>query len=185
MENEIMRKIYLLNLFLILILFSSCINKYGSVEIITEPKGALIYLDGENIGKKSPSTINKIPFGKHIITLKIFGYKDEDIEIELSLSNRKISINKVLTQITSTIQIESEPEGARILFDGDDINKLTPSVIENIPYGYHKISLYKAPYVPFDEEIYVDSDKKVFKFSLQKIKFKEIEKTLKILIILL
>ncbi|HON83910.1 MAG TPA: PEGA domain-containing protein [Caldisericia bacterium] len=89
-----MRKIYLLNLFLILILFSSCINKYGSVEIITEPKGALIYLDGENIGKKSPSTINKIPFGKHIVTLKIFGYKNEDVEIELSLSNRKILIIK-------------------------------------------------------------------------------------------
>jgi len=49
--------------------------------------------------------------------LKIFGYKDENIEIELSLSNRKISINKVLTQITSTIEIESKPVGARILLD--------------------------------------------------------------------
>lgn len=172
-----MKKIYLLNLLLILILFSSCINKYGNIEIITVPDGALIYLDGINTGKKTPSSLNKISFGKHIITLKLFGYKDEEIVVELSSLNKKISINKILTQMTSTIEIDSEPEYARILLDGDDINKLTPSVIENIPYGYHKISLYKTPYIPFEEEIYVDSDNKIFKFNLQKIKFKEIEKS--------
>jgi len=172
-----MKKFYLLNLLLILILFSSCINKYGNIEIITQPRDALIYLDGINTGKKTPSSLNKISFGKHIITLKLFGYKDEEIVVELSSLNKKISINKILTQMTSTIEIDSEPEYARILLDGDDINKLTPSVIENIPYGYHKISLYKTPYIPFEEEIYVYSDNKIFKFNLQKIKFKEIEKS--------
>ncbi len=34
-----MKKIYLLNLLLVFILLSSCINKFGSVEIITKPEG--------------------------------------------------------------------------------------------------------------------------------------------------
>ncbi|MGC8942867.1 MAG: PEGA domain-containing protein [Caldisericia bacterium] len=67
--------------------------------------------------------------------------------------------------------MDSEPEWAMVFIDNIYTNKMTPCSIENVTYGKHKISLYKTPYIPIEQEISVDNEKILLNFKLTKIHF--------------
>lgn len=48
----------------------------GVVSFRTDPSGAIIYLDGEEYGAKTPAAINNIPQGQHTYTLRKEGHLD-------------------------------------------------------------------------------------------------------------
>ncbi|NLI55583.1 PEGA domain-containing protein [bacterium] len=172
------KKIYLLSILIILSLtFSSCIIKYGRIEINSEPQGAKMYLNGEDTGRLTPCVLEKIEFGEYEIVLKKFGFKDTKLDVKVD--KRAILLNLTLSPLFSTLDIDSEPKWAMVFIDDFDTNKLTPCTIENISYSKHKINLYKTPYKPIEEEILVNNEKMSFHFKLQKIPLKESEKYLK------
>ena len=88
----------------ILFLFSGCQQYYspspigsalGSIEIVSSPPGARIYLDGEYTGYSTPYTLTNISSGYHYVTLILSNYVDyndiirvqdnKNIKLEISL----------------------------------------------------------------------------------------------------
>jgi hypothetical protein len=51
------------------------VEEYGRISIFGLPHFAEIYLDGEFVGKM-PSTVEVIPSGAHVVTVKMADYKD-------------------------------------------------------------------------------------------------------------
>jgi hypothetical protein len=70
--------------------------KTGSLNIMSEPGGALIFLDGKGLGLKTPNKISEVEEGEHLISLEKDGYqqgkqsvivlaqKSNDVHITLS-----------------------------------------------------------------------------------------------------
>lgn len=85
----------------VLFLFSGCQHHYhpspigstlGSIEIVTSPPGANIFLDGEYIGHSTPYTLTNISSGHHIITLILSGYINYNDIIRVE-DNKTINLN--------------------------------------------------------------------------------------------
>lgn len=114
----------------------------GSVLLQSTPSGANIFLDGTNISKLTPSTIQNIGEGLHQFTLKLSGYKDTTINITIIKNqqvNKTITLTKVIT--TGSVLLQSAPSGAQIFLDGANTGKLTPSTIQGIEEGLHQVTL--------------------------------------------
>jgi len=68
----------------------------GSVYIISEPPGAVIFLDGNRIAK-SNFIIDEVPPGPHKITLELSGYEKSEKTVDIK------------TGLTTAVQIRLKP----------------------------------------------------------------------------
>ncbi|MCX7796003.1 MAG: PEGA domain-containing protein [bacterium] len=117
----------------------------GALVVFSEPLGADVYIDGRYYGK-TPITIQRIPVGRKIVTLKMAGYADwsDDILIETGQISQ---INAVL-KLAGTLQVSSNPPGARVYLNGKDIGT-TPLSNSSIPEGTHNLSIELFGYKPW------------------------------------
>ena len=103
----------------------------GKVSIVSEPKGALIYLDGVATKYKTPATLKGVSGGKdHVILLEHEGYrasyerfhldKDTEKKIELKMDKGKPRPGRYV------LRFETEPDGAKVSINGYPMKKHTP-----------------------------------------------------------
>ncbi len=101
------------------------------VSVNSDPKGALIYLDGVATRHKTPALLKDMAAGKdHVILLEHEGYrasyerfhlnKDEEKTIELKLEKGKPRAGRYV------LRIETEPDGAKVSINGYPMKKHTP-----------------------------------------------------------
>ncbi len=114
----------------------------GSVLLQSTPSGAQIFLDGTNISKLTPSTIQNIGEGLHQFTLKLSGYNDTTFNITI-IKNQQVNETIILTKeiTTGSVFLQSSPSGAQIFLDGSNTSKLTPSTIQDVEEGLHQFTL--------------------------------------------
>ncbi|MCX5844579.1 MAG: PKD domain-containing protein, partial [Deltaproteobacteria bacterium] len=73
----------------------------GSISISSDPLGATIYLDNVNQGV-TPKSLEKIPFGVHVVKLTLDGYEDWSGNVELTAASPSASINPKLSPVPPT-----------------------------------------------------------------------------------
>lgn len=117
----------------------------GALVVFSEPSGADVYIDGRYYGR-TPITIQRIPVGRKIVTLKMSGYADwsEDVLIETGQISQ---VNAVL-KLAGTLQVSSSPSSARVYLDGKDLGT-TPLSNSSIPEGTHNLSVELFGYKPW------------------------------------
>jgi DNA-binding beta-propeller fold protein YncE len=59
-------------------------EKFGSIEVSSNPKGAKIYLDGKDTGKVTDALLEKVPVGVHSLKLVLAGFEDYSTNINVS-----------------------------------------------------------------------------------------------------
>lgn len=123
----------------------------GSVQFVSVPSAASIYLDGTDTGEKTPKTISGISSGYHTFTFKLSGYNDSSGEVTV-LSGSTVQAYLSMTALTPTVgalNITSHPVmDAEVFIDGID-QKVTSSgatIIHDIPPGSHMYALKLAGY---------------------------------------
>ena len=103
----------------------------SSIEVLSDPPKAMVFLDGVDTGKKTPFTLKKVPAGlDHVIMLSLDGKTsvfdrlklEADVpgKIELKLEDG----DKLEGRLK--VRFESEPEGATVSINGYPMNKKTP-----------------------------------------------------------
>jgi len=117
----------------------------GALVVFSEPSGADLYIDGKYYGK-TPITVQHIPVGRKIVTLKMPGYADwsDDIFVEPG----EISQVNAVLKLAGTLQVSSNPSGAKVYLDGRDIGT-TPLSNPSIPEGTHNLSIELFGYKPW------------------------------------
>lgn len=106
---------------------------YGNLVIHSRPeKGAQVFIDGKNINKKTPCTINKLASGSHILTLRKKFY--EPISKRITVKSGKKTKKQITMKASyGEISIETNP-AAQIYQDeekiefGDVHKRLMPGV---------------------------------------------------------
>lgn len=124
----------------------------GSVQFVSVPSGAAIYLDGGVTSSGlTPKTIDGISAGTHSFTLKLAGYNDQSGTVIVqsgSLAYAYASMT-VLTPTKGALNITSHPVmGAEVFIDGVDYKVTTSgaTLITDISPGTHQYTLKMTGY---------------------------------------
>lgn len=120
----------------------------GSIQFVSLPVGAEVFLDGADQGVKTPVTITNISSGAHTFTLKLAGYNDASGSVTV-IGGSTVQVYMELSPVTPTtgsLYAASMPLSAEIFIDGIDQNLTTPATITNLPVGSHTVKLTKTGY---------------------------------------
>ena len=128
----------------------------SSVLVESEPTNATIYLDGSEVGI-TPDTLNPIIPGRHLVEVKMDGYKVWSKSIMVK-ANKENTLTAALQILTGSILIESEPAKARIFLDGEEVGT-TPESCRYITPGQHEMELKMDKYEVWREIINVEAGK--------------------------
>ncbi len=118
----------------------------GAIRVNSTPANAGIWLDGENTGTFTNTTLLTVPIGTHDITMEKSGFVTP---VTRSITVEKDEVTDVffaLTQQAGSISVTSSPGEAWIWLDGGNTSVLTNSTLHTIPVGSHEIRLVKSLY---------------------------------------
>ena len=123
--------------------------RVGNIYVDSQPRGALILVDGASTGSKTPSLLESQSVGRHKIALRLPDHQSSETQIEVGLGRTDtVRLNLVLSP--ARLQLTSVPPGAKILIDGSAHGQ-TPKAIELTP-GQHRIQLIKEGYESHESE---------------------------------
>jgi DNA-binding beta-propeller fold protein YncE len=130
--------------------FLGLIREY-SLRLTTEPDKAEMTVNGKSVGFTPLLFSSKSPLVS--FALKKDGYKP--VKDEIFLSQVNTDKHYILDRLGRNLEVESTPQGAKVLLDGQEIGKRTNCVISYVPFGVHKITLAKENYAKWEDSIEV------------------------------
>jgi hypothetical protein len=117
----------------------------GSLNINSYPvMDAEVWIDGKNTGLLTSglTIVTDIPPGTHSYKVTLSGYKDSTGKFDVKAGQTTtLNVEMIPLIDIGTLEITSEPSGARIWLDEKDTQRVTPATIVNLVKGDHK---YKA-----------------------------------------
>lgn len=85
----------------------------GSLNVSSDPPGAIIWLDEKNSGKQTPGVLENVPSGEHIVSLTLKGYSSVKVSV-LVPPGQSTSLKCILSAIQTTAVSVAEPPSERI-----------------------------------------------------------------------
>ncbi len=136
----------------------------GTLNIITDPEGASIMIDGKLTGNTTPATIEKLKLNTDLrLTLSKPDYEDFEQVVNLKTSKPQ----KISTKLTSIkpqmgiLNIESAPAGATVLLDGTDTGRTTPAQLANLSPKKYEVTLKMKGYEDWTKSFDVAANESV------------------------
>jgi sugar lactone lactonase YvrE len=116
------------------------------IEIYTEPKEAMIKIDGKEIGLSPKIARTTIP--KVVIEISKEGYKPfkEEVFVTSSPTKKEYKLEKA----GMDVELRSTPVGAKVYLDTADTGKTTNCVLPNVPFGLHKLTIKRENYADWE-----------------------------------
>ncbi|MCL6100788.1 MAG: PEGA domain-containing protein, partial [Bacteroidetes bacterium] len=120
----------------------------GKIMVDSNPSGALIYLDGKNMGSKTPSYLNGLTYGSHSITLKLNLYIDGKIGLFVNGDYTNTIFYDFVSdpQNFGSIQCSSNPDSCNIYINDSLTSKKTPYYFGKLKPGSYKIKFTHYDY---------------------------------------
>ena len=111
----------------------------GKMKITSSPSGALVYIDGVKVGQ-TPFVKDDVLVGTHKIRIQKDGYESQNktLIVKENLNNLDVTLIKVDSK---TINIYSNPSGAKVKLDGVDVG-YTP-LTKTVSKGKHWVYVEK------------------------------------------
>ncbi|MFB0507738.1 MAG: PEGA domain-containing protein [Thermodesulfobacteriota bacterium] len=136
------------------------VKKFGSIEVKSNPPGAQVFLDGEELGTLTPTVIKDVTAGeKHEIKVAKKGFKPWIKMVEPE-DNKPLPIEVPLERLLTAIIVKSTPSGASVFLDGVEHKEPTPTVIEQVTAGEkHEIKVAKKGFKPWVKTVEPEDDK--------------------------
>jgi len=122
------------------------------LQVLTEPKEAIIKIDGETIGL-SPTTIYTTFNPRITLEIEKEGYRP--IKVLVPLKETKSVLSYPLESLGRAVRVSSNPPGASIFLDGRDSGKVTDCEIPLVPYGPHTLKVKKEYYADYEESFII------------------------------
>lgn len=134
----------------------------GSVDIVTTPMGAKVFLNGENKGT-SPLTLNDLLIGEYEITIGKKGYVTANVVLTI-MSDSNSGLNRTLIP-GKKVFINTVPEGVELYVGKKRIGK-TP-VNTTLPFGKHALKLINGSKVVNEEITINQTDEAIWNFDVR------------------
>ena len=136
----------------------------GTISITSEPAGATVYLDGDEIGT-SPLIERDVIIGSHKIELRKKNYRTSTMDIEV----KENETNSIITELKDEFRFTllSTPAGATLSLNG--VNKGKTPYSDLISSGDYQVRLSKTGYLPYDQQMHLSGDNPEVTISLERI----------------
>ncbi|MCX7590003.1 MAG: PEGA domain-containing protein, partial [Kiritimatiellae bacterium] len=122
----------------------------GLVLVRSNPPGSEVEVDGASRGR-TPLLLTDLPLGTYRVRLSAPGYMPKEIDLKIE-SRIPIKLEANLRSDAATLEIASEPPGARVLVNGAE-RGTTPCVVERIREGDCRLELLLDGYEPYRHEM--------------------------------
>ncbi|HEY3397492.1 MAG TPA: PEGA domain-containing protein [Armatimonadota bacterium] len=139
----------------------------GGLEIATDPAGATVSVDGKELGQ-SPVALRNAGAGDHTITAKLAGYVTLEKKVTVQRA-QSAQVSLALERQMRAVRLISQPEGALISWDGEDVGK-SPAALPKVAVGTHTVTLRLAGYDDLTQDLDVPFGDKPAEFTLPLVK---------------
>lgn len=134
----------------------------GSINITSHPMGADVWIDGKDTGltTSGATVIDSIPPGNHTYTLTMTGFQDKTGTFAI-VSGQTTFLDVELVPLTTigSLEISSDPSGARVYIDDADSKRTTPATILSLAAGDHTYKLVLEGYKEISGIFTIESGK--------------------------
>jgi len=129
----------------------------GTIHLTTNPKDAVVKLDGQPIvGVSSPFVIPEIlPGTTHTIEVGREGFRSWNSKVELQPDQVMELPTVTLEVIESGFALDSTPSGATVFVDDVQLGQVTPLRVTDLTPGHHQIRLQMEGYAPWQSSLQV------------------------------
>jgi hypothetical protein len=114
--------------------------KLGTIDISSNPSGAIVAIDDIYLGQYSPTIVKHLPDGDHTYRLSKLGYADATGTFTI-INGNDISINPSLVQEDSILDISCNVIAAMVYIDNHTDGWTTPTEITGLSPGAHTYRL--------------------------------------------
>jgi hypothetical protein len=115
----------------------------ATVEAVTEPAGATVFVDGVKVGT-TPYATEVLP-GEHTFRFELASHLPKE-ETRVVASREPVKLHAALEKVPARLVVKVLPEGTRILVDGKQVG--TDAVDQGIQPGSRTLSLVQDGYEP-------------------------------------
>lgn len=125
----------------------------GALNVISEPSGAAIWIDGRVRPGKTPAVLQKLAKGEHGLELR-----KGDLRYSgrvTVVGGKQTEVRVVLARVLGALEVTSSPAGAEIRL-GDKVVGKTPRKLVGLPLGQHTLELRRAGYVSARRLVMID-----------------------------
>jgi hypothetical protein len=116
----------------------------GSLELVTDPPGAHIWVDGVDSGRVTPFNITGMKVGDHVCSLLMDGYLPENISVNVP-SEGTAHATKQLKPSTGDVYFYIKPSDASIYVNGELVGK-GPKNLTKLQYGKYSYIVSREGY---------------------------------------
>jgi len=150
-----MKKIFfILCVFIVTLILPVAVSAVGNISVSSLPTGAAVLLDGINTGTTTPTIIESVSSGSHIVLIRFTGYQDYTRSVTVS-DNATSTVSVTLTAsaaLPNTIYIYSNPAGATVHIN-NNLQGQTPLTIGSVPNGNYQILIQYTGYSDWSQNI--------------------------------
>ncbi|MDD1653279.1 MAG: PEGA domain-containing protein [Methanomicrobiales archaeon] len=128
----------------------------GSIKVISDPSGAVVYLDQSKTGV-TPATFDNVPVGKHTVSVYLSGYEQyyTSVDVQKGVTAQVYAdLDEIVT--IGSLSISSSPSGASVYVD-NIYRGVTTVVVGNLQAGTHTVLLVKAGYNNWEDDVTVQA----------------------------
>jgi len=119
-------------------------NRTGGWEIVTEPSGAQVSVDGRSL--VTPAVFNDLKPGTHQANIRLEGYEPQVVNLTLAAGQKANLGSLNLVRSKGRITVSSDPDGVNFVIrptDGSNVPKTTgetPKILE-LPVGRYEVTM--------------------------------------------
>jgi len=121
-------------------------EEVGSIRVTSTPAGAAIFIDGEATRWTTNTTIPDISAGDHSVRVELDRYRVPDDRWFTVSRDKNATVHFALEAITGSINVTSEPSGAWVYLDGENMSVVTPAILENLIVGDYTVEVKAEGY---------------------------------------
>jgi hypothetical protein len=116
----------------------------AALTVESDPPGALIYVDGRARGS-APVRVDAEAGRSYALRGVRSGFRDDEQLVAAASGDSLVRLH--LDPLRATLDVQSDPPGAKVLVDGKATDKLTPATLELPPGAKIKLTLVKDGFV--------------------------------------
>jgi hypothetical protein len=139
------------------------IFKEGELELISNPSGGKIYVDGKERGE-TPSVVSNVRLGSHVIRIVKQGYEPYEEQVKVAEGERK-KISASLRMGAGSLFVNTDPSGANIFIDGRSVGA-SPYEGRDLFSGTHRVKVAREGYGNWEQDVVVEAGKRVQVFAM-------------------
>jgi hypothetical protein len=155
-----MKKIFfILCLFSAILLIPVAVTAVGNISVSSLPTGAAVLLDGITTGTTTPTIIENVVSGSHIVLLRVTGYQNYTQSVVV-IDNATSNVSATLTASTpspNSIYLYSNPSGATVYIN-NNLQGHTPLTLGSVPDGNYHIVIQYTGYSDWSQNITVNNN---------------------------